>query len=213
MTTAVLLLNADFNPIKVISWERAVCMFLDGKVRVIEEYAGRLVRSASTSMGSPAVVALIKYADSPSKIRFNRKNVLARDRYTCQYCAVRPLTKSGNPRIEDLTLDHVVPRAQARHFRRGNASEALVTLPWNKKQVPVTCWENVVCACMDCNALKADRTPAQAGLTLRAFPHRPTVLDAVRMGLTMTRIPNEWRNYLPENSVWRDYWDIELDSD
>ena len=206
MSTAVLLLNADYSPIKVISWERAVVMLLDEKVRLVEEYAGRAVRSARNTMAFPAVVALVKYADSPTKVRFNRSNVLARDGYTCRYCGVRPLTRSGNPKIEELTLDHVVPRAQS--------VNGFVTLPWSGKRVPITTWENVVCACVDCNSTKADRTPGQAGMVLKGHPRRPTVWDAVRMSLTKANIPEEWKLYIPQDaSPWRNYWDEELDPD
>jgi 5-methylcytosine-specific restriction endonuclease McrA len=206
MSTPVLLLNADYQPLKVIPWERAVSLLLDEKVRVVEEYAGRAIRSASATMAFPAVVALVKYAEAPTKVRFNRSNVLARDGYACQYCGSAPLTASGNPRLEDLTLDHVVPRAQSR--------DGFVRLPWNGKRVPITCWENVVCACIPCNAAKADRTPAEARMVLRVWPRRPNVWDSVRMTLTRTRIPEEWKLYIPENvSGWRGYWDDELDSD
>jgi 5-methylcytosine-specific restriction endonuclease McrA len=62
----------------------------------------------------------------------------------CQYCGKRPGT-------EDLTIDHVVPRAQ------GGQSN----------------WTNCVLACFDCNARKADRTPAQAKMKLLNEPVRP----------------------------------------
>lgn len=205
MSTAVLLLNADHTPIKVISWEKAICLLLDDKVRLVAEYAGKVIRSASLELAFPAVVALTKYARTNNKVRFNRANLLARDAYQCQYCGVRPRTASGSPRLEDLTLDHVVPRAQS---RRGE-----VVLPWSRARVSVTCWENVVAACCDCNARKADRTPAEAGMKLLHLPRRPTPWDAVRMTLTRMQIPREWIDYIPAESGWRDYWDGELDPD
>lgn len=207
MTNTVLLLNADYTPLRVIPWEDAVIKLLDRKVRLVTEYSGRVIRSANTEMAFPAVVALTKFAPTTKKVRFNRANLLARDAYTCQYCGVRPQTKGlpPKPRLEDLTLDHVVPRAQS---RKGE-----VVLPWNKARVSVTCWENVVAACMDCNAIKADRTPDQAGMKLRRFPSRPTAWDSVMMTLRRTHVPDEWKSFLPENSGWRGYWDVELDPD
>ena len=58
----------------------------------------------------------------------------------------------GNPRSEELTIDHVLPRSQG----------------------GVSSWENCVLACMACNKRKADRTPEQAGVKLRKQPTRPT---------------------------------------
>lgn len=205
MTNAVLLLNADYKPIKVIPWERAVCLLLDEKVYLLAEYAGKVIRSANVSMAFPAVVALTRYAKVRNKVRFNRANLLARDAYQCQYCATRPKTGAGLPNLEDLTIDHVVPRAQAKGGQ--------VVLPWNGKRVSVTCWENVVAACFDCNSTKADRTPDQARMKLITIPQRPGPWDAIRMSLTKTRIPDEWRMFIPEDSGWRNYWDEELDSD
>lgn len=202
MTTQVLLLNADYKPLKIIPWEKAVVLLLDQKVYRVEDYADRVIRSSSIVMEWPAVVALKRYVQLGNRVRFNRKNVLARDAYTCQYCGDRPLTPSKNPRLEDLSIDHVIPRAQA---KRGK-----VYLPWSKRTVSVTCWLNVVASCCKCNAEKADRTPAQAGMTLTRYPRRPTTWDAIRMTLTRTAIPDEWKNYVPEE--WRGYWDDELDA-
>lgn len=202
-TSAVLLLNADHTPIKVITWEKAIYLILDHKAHIVADYAGRVIRSAHLEMAWPAVVALSHYVRPRNKVRFNRSNLLARDGYTCQYCGAHPVTAHQTPRLDELTIDHVVPRAQSRGGE--------VTLPWNGKKVSVTCWENTVAACHGCNARKADRTPAQAGLTLRSIPKKPTSWDAVRMSLTRTRMPEEWKAYLPPDSAWREYWDAELE--
>lgn len=54
----------------------------------------------------------------------------------------------------NLTLDHVMPTS------RGGASS----------------WENVVTACLPCNAKKGNKTPAEAGLSLHRLPVRPSLL-------------------------------------
>lgn len=205
MSTAVLLLNADYTPIKVISWERAVSLLLDEKARMVEEYAGKAIHSANLTLAFPAVVALVRYAKASTKVRFSRANVLARDGYQCQYCGCRPRTTGGFPRIDDLTVDHVVPRAQSRGGK--------VVLPWSRATVSVTCWENITTACVDCNRTKADRTPAEAKMTLRAIPKRPGPWDTVLMAFVKAKIPDEWKSFIPETSGWRDYWDGELDPD
>ena len=202
MSTAVLCLNADYRPFKVISWVRALSLLMDDKADLVEGYVGKLLRSPSTSMPWPAVVRLRRYVRAQTRVRFSRRNVLARDNYTCQYCGELPITK-GRPHVEALTIDHVVPRA---HSKKGR-----VKLPWKTKTVPVTCWENIATSCYACNSNKADRTPSQAGMKLARLPKRPGPMDILRMSITKSVIPDEWRMYLPEDSQWRNYWDVELD--
>jgi len=205
VSTSVLCLNADYRPYKVIPWVRALSLLLDEKADLVEGYVGKLLRSPSTSMPWPAVVRLRRYVRAQTRVRFSRRNVLARDSFTCQYCGELPLYK-GRPHVEALTIDHVVPRAQSRKGR--------VKLPWKKTgTVPVTCWENIATSCSGCNAEKADRTPAQAGKKLLRRPRKPSSMDILRMSITKSVIPDEWKSWLPEDSAWRNYWDVELDAD
>ena len=198
---AVLLLNVDFSPLKAIPWKVAIQKLLSGKVELVEHYAGRFIRSTSVQMPFPAVVRLVgRFARR--RVRLNRRNVLARDAYTCQYCGRRPKNKLGAPKMAELTIDHVVPRAQAQNN--------WVTLPWSRERVRVTSWENVLTACSRCNHGKRDRTPKQAGLAMRKIPGPPTGLDLAWMSIFRVDIPEEWQFYLPKDSPWRDYWDAEL---
>ena len=72
-------------------------------------------------------------------------------------------------------------------------------LPWSRRWVNVTCWENSAAACRPCNARKADRSPAQAGMVLRIYPRVPTPSDVLRMTLDRAQgIPAAWEAYLPE---------------
>ncbi len=187
----VLLLNADYSPLKILAWQRAVCLVLEDKVGVVTSYEDRVVRSPTREVPWPAVVALRRYARHQDRIAFSRMNVLARDGARCQYCGLVPRTPRGRLKLEELTLDHVVPRAQSRNGK--------VTLPWNGRRVWVSCWENVVTACAPCNRQKADRTPAEAGLTLRQLPVKPTSRHALAVTFARARIPDEWRDFLPED--------------
>ena len=182
----VLLLNADYSPVRVLDWRRAVTLLLDDKARLVEQYPGREIRSPSTTLPWPAVVTLTSYARHRGKVRFNRQNVLARDGWSCQYCGTAPRTASGRPIPSQLTLDHVIPRSKARDGR----------VPRNGRQVPVTSWENIVTACRPCNQRKADKSPEHAGLTLRTRPRRPTPWEGVAMLFARVEIPDEWRGYL-----------------
>lgn len=208
MTDNALLLNADYTPYKVIPWRRAVELLLDERADLIEGYVDRFVRSVSMAVPWPAVLRLRRFVKSRMRVRFTRHNVLARDDYTCAYCGVAPRKQDGRPRLEELSIDHVVPRAQARNGKvRAHRSTGL------DGRIPVTCWENVVAACLDCNLGKAARTPEQAHLVLRFTPRMPTIADVLRMHLQRVVIPDEWKAWLPESaSTWAGYWTDELDN-
>ena len=203
VNTSVLLLNIDYTPLEVISWQRAMSKLAREKVELVEDYAGRFIRTSHTAFPFPAVVRLTDgYAER--RIRFSRKNILARDCYTCQYCGIKPRKSTGVPRLEALTIDHVVPRAQS--------INGWVTQTWGMhRRVRVSCWENVMTACERCNTHKAARTPQEARMHMRKKPQKPSNMDIAWMSLFRYDIPNEWQIYLPENSPWRDYWDGELE--
>ena len=97
----------------------------------------------------------------------SRKNILMRDRYTCQYCHRTP------PGVE-LTLDHVIPRSRAGE----------------------TTWENLVACCHGCNNKKGNRTPEEAGLKLTRAP-RPFSLHTSRHLMRLLgKSDDQWRKYL-----------------
>ena len=98
--SATLLLNATFEPLKIISWQRAVTLLFLGKADLVEAY-DEVIRGISASVAMPSVVRLRRYARHDRRVKFSRCNVYRRDDYTCQYCGRRMRT---------LTLDHVVPR-------------------------------------------------------------------------------------------------------
>ncbi len=193
-TPFALQLNADYGPMKVLRWERAVELVLAGKAVTVAAYEGRFVRSESLALPWPSVVALKRYARSRERVRFSSRNVQARDAWTCAYCGLRPLLHDGRPDRKGLTLDHVIPRAQAKG--------GTVYLPWSRRWVKVSCWENAVAACASCNTRKADRTPVQAHMDLRIYPRVPTHADALRITLDrIAHVPPEWTAWLPER--WR----------
>lgn len=170
---SVLLLNASYEPLKIISWQRAVTMCFLGKVEVVEEYDSE-IRSVSLIIKAPAVVRLLKF------IRMGRKspplcrtNVLARDDLECQYCGV---SLTGR----EATLDHVVPRSQGGK----------------------TTWENVVCCCVSCNRRKGGRTPKEAHMLLRSKPSKPDWLPVLQVRLN-GQIPNSWNSFLATAMVGR----------
>jgi 5-methylcytosine-specific restriction endonuclease McrA len=102
MHHATLVLDQSYRPVKLIDWQRALCMSFLGKVEIIDSH-DVVIRTVSASFGIPAVVRLLRHVHSrPLPARFSRRNVFVRDDYTCQYCGSR----------RDLTMDHVVPRSR-----------------------------------------------------------------------------------------------------
>ena len=167
MQEPVLVLNATFEPINVTAVRRAMVLMIKG-VAQAEEVNHTQVHSASRTLPVPSVIRLLAYRHIPQQTRaLSRKNILLRDRNTCQFCS-RTLPAS------ELTLDHVVPRS------RGGRSS----------------WENLVACCYKCNNSKGDRTPEEAGIALTRRP-RPFTLHTSRQLMRLIGNKDEkWRKYL-----------------
>lgn len=148
-----LLLDATWNPIKIISWQRALSLDFQGKVVIAETY-DRMVRSAHAEFILPAVIALRHFHRvAPLRVHYSKRNVFARDGFACQYCGAQP----GQ---NNLTLDHVHPSSRGGKTR----------------------WENVVAACEPCNHRKANQTPAEAGMVLKTIPFQPAPSNSGLIG-------------------------------
>lgn len=96
----VLLLSADWQPITICTWRRAVSLMLRDKVEIIEANERKL----SVSIALPSVIRL-KHVVPVSTLPFacNRHNILMRDQHRCQYCG----SSEGV-----FTLDHVYPKSR-----------------------------------------------------------------------------------------------------
>jgi 5-methylcytosine-specific restriction endonuclease McrA len=162
----VLVLNATYEPLSIVSVKRAIILLLKEKAELIEA-AEAVLHAESFTIPKPLVIRLVYYVKIPPLISLpvTRRTVLARDHYTCQYCGLIP------PR-QELTLDHVLPRS-----RGGN-----------------TTWDNVVTACIKCNGRKGSRTPAEANMTLITEPKRPRYIAIV--ALTSVEARQAWNKYM-----------------
>src|SRR5271166_3029208 len=107
MNARSLVLTWGEQPHRIVSWQRAVCMVVKGKVDVLRTYAA-VVAAERMAVDLPAVVKLRKEVPRARRsVRFGRMSVYLRDGFRCCYCNER------HP-PEDLTYDHVVPRIQWR---------------------------------------------------------------------------------------------------
>lgn len=101
LTASVLVLNQNYEPLNVCNARRAFVLLGRGKAEVVEE-SERLLRSMALAFRIPSVIRMVYYIRRPRpQARLSRREVFARDNFTCQYC---------NKATHDLTLDHVVPR-------------------------------------------------------------------------------------------------------
>jgi 5-methylcytosine-specific restriction endonuclease McrA len=193
LDASVLVLNKLFMAIHIISVRRAMCLLCkdlaevvsmeDGGFttydfdtwREVSEYRARhfrqedddWVRTVNSEIQVPRVIRLVDYDRLPKQtVKFNRRNIFARDNNQCQYCGKKFPTS-------ELSLDHVVPRSQ------GGAST----------------WENIVCACVSCNVRKGGRTPKEANMHLIRKPEKPKRSPMLNLKLT-NRKYQSWKSFL-----------------
>lgn len=191
-----LVLNRSFLPVHVTTVRRAFSLLYRGVAKAVDEHyqtfdfadwasVSTLEREAigviRGSVRVPRVILLVAFDRVPRReVRFSRHNIFMRDGNACQYCGRRK-TRS------ELNLDHVVPRS------RGG----------------LTTWENIVCACLDCNRLKGGRSPEEAGMRLRRRPGRPAWTPFIARSLAGTCY-REWRPFL--GGIDGAYWNVELEA-
>lgn len=202
LEASVLVVNKLFMAVHIISVRRAFCLLCkeqaevvtleDGQFatynfetwREVSEYRARnfrqeeddWVRTVSSEIQVPRIIRLLGYDKLPKQtVKFNRRNIFARDNNQCQYCGRKYPTT-------ELSLDHVIPRSQG-----GNSS-----------------WENIVCACVNCNVKKGGRTPKQAHMSLIKKPEKPKRSPLLNLKMTHKKYQS-WKTFL-DNA----YWSVEL---
>lgn len=140
----VLLLNATYEPLQLVTERRAIVMILDGRAEVVAVPENPdLCRSARLTVEVPSIVRLHNMVKLPSRVRtppLTRRAVLARDGHRCGYCGGAA-----------DTIDHIRPRS------RGGKNE----------------WTNVVACCRSHNFQKGDRLLEEIGWALRVEPRAP----------------------------------------
>ncbi len=162
-----LVLDAGYQPLRIVRWQRAICMSFLDKVEVLAHYAFEIPTSTCT-FPTPAVVRLLTQLRlRPQVVRFSRRNVYLRDQHRCQYC-------DEVFAAADLTLDHVIPRVAG-----GKTS-----------------WTNVVAACRPCNRKKGGRTPEEAGLSLPRPPARPRWSPQSLLPRMPAAVPEAWLDWI-----------------
>jgi len=167
MQRPVLVLNASYEPINICAARRALVLVLKGVAKAEEEHQATL-HAAHFNIQMPSVIRLLEYRRIPHQTRaLSRKNILLRDRNTCQYCGI---VLPSN----ELTLDHVLPRS-----RGGNSS-----------------WENLVAACHNCNRKKGNMLLHETEMKLMREPRSFTLHTSRHLMRMIGHSDAQWRKYL-----------------
>lgn len=187
--TKCLLLNADYTPITIISWKRAMVWYFKYSqnhkysIDILDFYKDDSIIGVNKHYPIPAVAKTNKYFKfNKQTVSFSRKNLFIRDNYTCQYCYKKFS-------ISELTYDHVIPKST-----------------WSDKNASPTCWTNIVTACTYCNRKKGNRTPKQANMQLMTLPVQPSKnIKYLPLAQDLSKIrqdiPKEWEAYLPSSYI------------
>jgi 5-methylcytosine-specific restriction endonuclease McrA len=165
----VLLLNASYEPLNLVSAPKALTLVWRRVAETIEFDRGRFVRTPRFVFELPSVIRLTHYINVQTRRNrvTNRHRIMARDHYRCQYCGQRGTAF-------DLTLDHILPKS------KGGRSLA----------------ENLATCCQRCNHRKGNRTPEEARMPLLTNPAAMLYgLERVEMRLAAETRP-EWKKYL-----------------
>lgn len=185
MEFKVLVLDQSYQPIKVITWMRAITLVLSGKAELIEDGDIFNIRSADKTFELRSIIRIFTSVVNKkiNFVPFTRHNIFLRDQWTCQYCGIRN-------RTSELNWDHVIPRS------RGGP----------------TSWENIVTACYPCNTRKADRLPEEADMRLLSKPQKPKNVSVLLIKLKSSNsVPSSWKIYLDPKSFA--YWHLQLQED
>ena len=143
LNSQVLLLNQNFEPLTLCSVRRAVIMVWSGKAEIIES-TGHYIHSVSSAFNVPSIVRLLSYIQSR-----HRWNIQLSKQNILK--RDRKICQYCDASDGYMTVDHVVPRSSG-----GGET-----------------WENLVCACPQCNNRKGNRTLEQAGMKLINKPKKP----------------------------------------
>ncbi len=149
--------NFDFN-----SWRE-----LSELKREFEPDEFDWIHTVRFQIAVPRIIRLLIYEKLPKQdVKFNRRNIYARDSNRCQYCGRKFPTS-------ELSLDHVVPKSQG-----GRAT-----------------WDNIVCCCVKCNVKKGGRTPDQAHMHLITKPVKPKRSPVINVRLADEKY-SSWKQFL-----------------
>jgi 5-methylcytosine-specific restriction endonuclease McrA len=177
----VLILNTQYQPVDIWSWQKAMKKLLCSSSVYVVEYSDNTIRDSKQRVYRvPSILALKRYHNNPNQLaKYSKTNIYSRDLLVCQYCGC-------NTTHDNRTVDHVIPKS--------------VYNP-KKHKFPLNSFENVVTCCYPCNRHKGDKTPEQRGMKLIKQPRRVTRAEVYRNKLKLVKVPLEWLKYVKEEAT------------
>lgn len=174
---SILLLNADYRPLAIISQRRAVSLLAGSKAELVPDAPIlKIMRSARNAFALASMIRLTYIARAPfrdpSKRQWSSDGVFERDGYKCGYC-LTPLPRSK------CTVDHIKPKSWCK--RDGENPNS---------------WTNTVTCCARCQSLKGDKSLHASGLTLRVRVGHPRTRYLVWRAKKHGTLREEWKHYL-----------------
>jgi len=174
---SILLLNADYRPLAIISQRRAVSLLAGSKAETVPDAPIlKVMRSARNALALASMIRLTYIARAPfrdpSKRQWSSDGVFERDGYRCGYC-LTPLPRSK------CTVDHIKPKSWCK--RDGENPNS---------------WTNTVTCCARCQSLKGDKSLHASGLTLRVRAGHPRTSYLVWRAKKHGTLREEWKHYL-----------------
>jgi len=136
----------------------------------------RFIQAVRLRLRVPEVIVLAEYDRLPeAAVSFSRRNIFKRDHWACQYCSRQGRSQSGTPDGSEDAYTSTSPRANGNRPRlQPDGDELTIDHVVPRAQGGTSTWDNCVLACIGCNKRKADRTPREANMKLRKAPVRPT---------------------------------------
>ena len=174
-----LILNANGMPLSqvplsVVTWQVALRLLFTEKVKVLKEYDDWAIRSQYLEMKVPSIIIMTEQVKWSKNLKYNRGNVFLRDDYTCQLqITSRCKDRAGKASsIDDLTLDHVIPKSLGGK----------------------TTWVNVCTCCKACNGQKGN----DAAIVPKHMPKKPSYYEilAKRKTMPIHIRDEEWKYYI-----------------
>ena len=102
----VILLNSDYSFLNTVNWKKAMCLLAKGKVEVLKA-TEKILRSSDRTwkLYIPKILRLVKLVRQVYRTRvpYSKKNMIYRDKYTCQYCGIVD---------QKMTIDHIIPSSR-----------------------------------------------------------------------------------------------------
>lgn len=182
----VLVLNRSYVPVQITSYKKVMGLIVQDHARSLDRefisypfddwlsftiangHGYQKLHTVKFPVALPEIIVLTRYNRLPNRdVKFTRQNVFSRDHHVCQYCG-RQFKR------DELEIEHVIPKCQ------GGRST----------------WDNVVSACSECNARKANRTPEEAGMKLKRKPQRPKWVSVLNNHVRSGRMCISWQHFM-----------------